>query len=217
MNMNLWYHDDARSKNSYWSGNSVGWAVVVGFLILGCRGENGNSRSVQTDPEDQMVENQTIGVRSNPQSGRPVEQVPQGEDGKSSTGRAASQVAPVSAGPPATREDLQAYLDRFKSSDTWHFGERVPGELVGTWRTVKRRDQPVLFRADGSYSQDFNGNRAEGLYAISDSGKVVAFSKWKGTGLGAHYQLRGQHLVGPRGPIPNERWQREAEMRPPCD
>ncbi|MEE2826474.1 MAG: hypothetical protein VYE64_07580, partial [Planctomycetota bacterium] len=85
MNMNLWYHDVARSKNSFWSGNSVGWAVVVGFLILGCRGENGNSRLGRADPQDQMVENQSIGVRSNPQSERPVEQVPQSVDGKSST------------------------------------------------------------------------------------------------------------------------------------
>ncbi len=110
--------------------------------------------------------------------------------------------------PAVTRQELQLQLQRYKQNGQWHFGERVGGELAGTWRTVKGHDHPIVFGADGSYSEDFNGNMTQGLYAISDTGRVVAFSRWNGIGLGAHYQLDGKTLTGPNGPNPSERWVR---------
>ena len=114
----------------------------------------------------------------------------------------------TTVGPAVTRQELQLQIQRHKSNGQWHFGERVAGELAGTWRTVEGRGHPVVFGADGSYSEDFNGKMTEGLYAISDTGKIIAFSKWKGVGLSARYRLEGGMLIGPNGPTPNERWMR---------
>ena len=111
-------------------------------------------------------------------------------------------------GPAVTRQELQLQIQRHKQNGKWHFGERVAGELAGTWRTVKGHDHPVVFGADGSYSEDFNGKMTQGLYAISDTGRVVSFSRWNGIGLGAHYQLDGKTLTGPSGPNPSEQWVR---------
>lgn len=119
-----------------------------------------------------------------------------------------SELPNTTAGPAVTRQELQLQIQRHKQNGQWHFGERVAGELAGTWRTVKGHDHPVVFGADGSYSEDFNGKMTQGLYAISDTGRVVAFSRWNGIGLGAHYQLDGKTLTGPRGPTPSERWVR---------
>ncbi|MCH2183024.1 MAG: hypothetical protein MK108_13555 [Mariniblastus sp.] len=172
-----------------------------GMLGLGCQGEVRPGNASKSGADHAAEQGQAERAQSR-----------QAVEGREENQELASQDATTNevaqAGPPATRKELETYIERFKSTDTWHFGERVPGELVGTWRTVKRRDAPIVFRVDGSYQQDFNGNPSEGVFAISDSGKVVAFSKWNGIGLGAHYQLDGRNLIGPHGSIPNERWQR---------
>lgn len=150
---------------------------------------------------------QTTGVGG---AGTNVDKAQSGEDqtGIESGANSVELDEGAAAGPAVTREELEVQMERHGLNTQWHFGERVPGELAGTWRTVNRGEHPIVFGADGTYSEDFNGQMTKGLYAVSATGRVVAFSKWNGIGLGAHYQFDGITLTGPQGPNPSERWAR---------
>ncbi|MGB0596530.1 MAG: hypothetical protein ACPGLY_07575 [Rubripirellula sp.] len=108
-----------------------------------------------------------------------------------------------------TREDLDQKLARLSNVSGWHYGERTPGELAGTWVLADGDGAPLVFGANGSFRQDFNGHLTTGLYAISDSGRIVTFSKWNDIGLGSHFWFDGKTIIGPKGPLPKVEWVRE--------
>ena len=107
-----------------------------------------------------------------------------------------------------TRADLDQYMANFEGESGWIYGERTEGELVGTWISVDGDGDRVVFGADGSFSEDFIGKMTTGLYAISDTGKIVAFSESGGVSLGSHFQLDGETITGPKGPNPSAEWRR---------
>ena len=110
---------------------------------------------------------------------------------------------------PATRKKLEKYIARFDDKSKWHFGERTPGELAGKWISDNDPTSLLVFAADGSFSEYFNGKMTTGLYAISESGLVVAYSiPHGGGGLGSWFRLEGKNLTGPRGPQPEAIWKR---------
>ena len=107
-----------------------------------------------------------------------------------------------------THADLDSQISRSKDQSTWHYGERTPGELAGIWTSVDGSGDRLVFGADGSVSEDLAGNMTQGVYAISDKGRILSFSKWNETGLRSHFWLDGEKIRGPRGPIPNAYWER---------
>lgn len=112
---------------------------------------------------------------------------------------------------PVTKEALDDYLTGFGNSGTWNYGERVIGELAGTWISTDGDGHRIVFNVDGedgSFSEDFNGNMTKGLYAISNHGKIVTYSKINGIELGSHFQFDGNVITGPRGPNPSATWKR---------
>lgn len=109
-----------------------------------------------------------------------------------------------------TRGELDAYRARFDDASVWHYGEGTDGELEGTWISVDGDGHRIVFGPDGLFSEDFNGNMTTGQYAISDTGRIVAFSKWDGISLGSHFQLDGETITGPKGPNPHAEWRRAA-------
>ena len=168
---------------------------VLGFVCLiiglGCHNEKGES-------EDSFrIQQRSENLKTQTDRGRSVQH------------NDTVTAPPPKQGPAATRPELDAYLSKHKNPGKWHYGERVKGELAGTWEIAGKGGQRVVFGADGTYRENFNGNMTRGLYAVSDEGRVVAFSKWNGIGLGAYYRLEGEVLVGPNGPNPRERWLRK--------
>jgi len=111
----------------------------------------------------------------------------------------------------SAREELQSYLDVFEDETNWTYNERKPGELKGQWRTVDRNDSMLEFNingVEGTFSNDFNGNRAIGVYAVSETGRVVCYSSWNDIGLRTHFKLERGLLIGSRGPSPRVQWRR---------
>lgn len=115
---------------------------------------------------------------------------------------------------PATREELDSYLSGFGNAGSWNYGERVIGELAGTWISTDGDGHKIVFNEngkDGSFSEDFNGAMSKGVYAISNNGKIVAYSKSGGVGIGSHFQFDGKIITGPKGPNPSASWERMPE------
>ena len=109
------------------------------------------------------------------------------------------------------RDELDAYLEKHRIESDWTYGERTPGELRGSWATVDRSDSLIIFDLNGQagvFSQDFNGHRSVGLYAVSRDGQIIGYSKWNDIGRGSRWKIEGVELVGPRGPSPKVRWRR---------
>lgn len=131
------------------------------------------------------------------------------QSGARNAGTGAVDVVNENDGIDVTREDLDQKLARFRNISGWHYGERTTGELAGTWVLADGGGARLVFGANGSFRQDFNGHMTTGLYAISDSGRIVAFSKWNDIGLGSHFWFDGKTIVGPRGPLPKVEWVRE--------
>lgn len=122
--------------------------------------------------------------------------------------------APLLTDSLSPREELQKYIERFKNETNWTFNERHPGELRGQWLTVDKNDSMVEFNlngVDGTFSSDFNGKRSIGVYAISETGRVVCYSRWNDIGLRTHFQLERGFLTGSRGPSPRVQWKRTNE------
>lgn len=112
---------------------------------------------------------------------------------------------------PALRSELDSYLANFNNATNWTYGERVAGELAGTWISTDGDGHQVVFNQDGqdgAFGEDFNGARSNGLYAVSDDGKIAAFSRCNGMGIGSHFQLNGDLLTGPKGSNPSASWKR---------
>lgn len=135
----------------------------------------------------------------------------QSADNSSATGQATVESGTAAAA--VTRKDLDQRIANYNDTSAWHYGERTDGELAGTWMSVDGDGHHIVFGADGSFSTDFNGNMTTGLYAISDNGRIVAFSKWNGIGLGSHFMLDGKTLTGPKGPRPNAQWTRTEAIK----
>ena len=124
------------------------------------------------------------------------------------TGQNTARLLTVNLSP---REELKKYIERFKDETNWTFNERHPGELQGQWRTVDKNDSMVEFNlngVEGTFSSDFNGNRSVGVYAISETGRVVCYSSWNEIGLRTHFKLERGVLTGSRGPSPRVQWKR---------
>jgi len=109
---------------------------------------------------------------------------------------------------PVTREELDDQLTRLNDTSTWHYGERAAGELAGTWTSADGDGHRIVFGADGSFSEAFSGKMTTGRYAISNNGRIVAFSKANGIGLGSHFWLDGKTITGPKGSKPKAKWKR---------
>lgn len=108
-------------------------------------------------------------------------------------------------------DDLKARLEMFPNEVNWTSGERTPGELAGKWVSQDQDQEVVIFHADGSFSEDFNGNMTTGFFMISDSGRIATLSSWKDVQLGSHFQFDGETIVGPKGPLPRVEWKRVKE------
>ena len=54
---------------------------------------------------------------------------------------------------------------------------------------------------EGTFSSDFNGNRSVGVYAISETGRVVCYSSWNEIACEHTTQIRDGVLTGSRGPL----------------
>ena len=124
------------------------------------------------------------------------------------TGQNTARLLTVNLSP---REELKKYIERFKNETNWTFNERHPGELKGQWHTVDKNDSMVEFNlngVEGTFSSDFNGNRSVGVYAISETGRVVCYSSWNEIGLRTHFKLEMGVLTGSRGPSPRVQWKR---------
>lgn len=107
-----------------------------------------------------------------------------------------------------TLGELLDYVKRFDDGTVWHHGEETDDSLIGTWISTDGDGHRIVFGADGSFSEDFNGRMTTGLFAVSDAGKIVAFSKSQGVGLGSHFQFGGETITGPKGPDPQAEWRR---------
>lgn len=107
------------------------------------------------------------------------------------------------------RGDLEKWLQRFNDNTRWRYGERCPGELAGVWMPVDGSAAPLVFGADGSFSEAFNGRMVSGLYAISETGRIATFCRSSNGGaLGSHFQFDGCTIKGPKGPDPEAAWTR---------
>ena len=167
--------------------------VISLLCLLGCSGCGSDSRPIVGGSSDE---------RSSEQQG--------GIDGQKSSPKDRTLDGDLDT-TPATREDLDKYLANFGDATNWSYGERTPGELAGTWVSVDDGGHRVVFDANGcqgAFSEDFNGNMTAGLYAVSPDGRIVAFSKWNGIGLGSRFKFEGQTITGPRGPNPSAQWKR---------
>ncbi len=118
---------------------------------------------------------------------------------------------------PITHSDLAQFIARSKDQSMWHSGERTVGELVGTWVAVDGSGHPLVFRADGSFSEELGGNMTEGVYSISDAGRIFTYSKSNGVRIGSHFRFDGKTLRGPRGPKPLAEWTRASSLTAPAD
>ena len=110
-----------------------------------------------------------------------------------------------------TKSDLESRLKSFKQERNWTFGERSPGQLSGVWEATDGTGHVLHFNIegrDGTYSCDFNGRRATGLYAVSEDLRIVCLVQSRGVRLGEHYRLQGDLIIGPRGPLPKAQWKR---------
>ena len=110
-----------------------------------------------------------------------------------------------------TKNDLESRLKTFNQDRNWTFGERSPGQLSGVWEATDGTRHVLRFNIegrDGTYSCDFNGRRATGLYAVSEDLRIVCLAQSGGVRLGEHYRLKGELIVGPRGPLPKAQWKR---------
>ena len=124
------------------------------------------------------------------------------------TGQNTARLLTVNLSP---REELKKYIERFKDETNWTINEGHPGELQGQLRTGDKNDSMVEFNlngVEGTFSSDFNGNRSVGVYAISETGRVVCYSSWNEIGLRTHFKLEMGVLTGSRGPSPRVQWKR---------
>ncbi|MDB4749946.1 hypothetical protein OAF83_03480 [Rubripirellula sp.] len=112
------------------------------------------------------------------------------------------------SGNAVTHADLEQQIARSADQSPWHYGERVVGELEGMWTAVDGSGHQLVFGADGSFSEDLAGHMTKGVYAISDKGRIVTFSKANGVGIGSYFFFEGKTIRGPRGPRPNAHWKR---------
>ena len=114
----------------------------------------------------------------------------------------------------ATRKDLDEYLSRFSNEETWVYGERKRGELAGTWISEGSNRHRVRFGSNGSYTEESNGKKSFGMYAISPKGRIVAYSKSDLVpGIGRWFWFNGEMLIGPKGPKPDAHWMREVASK----
>lgn len=107
-----------------------------------------------------------------------------------------------------THADLAGDIAKSKDNSQWHNGERTDGELVGTWTAADGTGHPLIFRADGSFSEDLAGRMTQGVYSISDNGRILTYSRANGVGLRSHFTLQRDTIRGPRGPKPSAIWKR---------
>ena len=114
---------------------------------------------------------------------------------------------------PATRKDLDNFIGKSRTTATWHYRERAEGELAGTWISTDGNGHILVFGAGGEFSRSFSNNMTTGLFAVSDEGRIMAFSKWDGIGLGSHYRFDGKTITGPQGPNPLVRWVRTKKIQ----
>lgn len=120
----------------------------------------------------------------------------------------------TSVGSQITHEDLAIAIARSNDQSTWYNGERTVGELAGTWTAVDGSGHPLVFRTDGSFSQELAGKMTEGVFAISEKGQILTYSKRTGIGLRSHFRFDGKTIWGPRGPLPNAEWKRSVSLAP---
>ena len=110
-----------------------------------------------------------------------------------------------------TKKDLESRLKTFKQERNWTFGERSPGQLSGVWEATDGTGHILKFNIegrDGTYSCDFNGRGATGLYAVSEDLRIVCLVQSGGVRLSEHYRLQGDLIIGPRGSLPKAQWKR---------
>jgi len=122
-----------------------------------------------------------------------------------------------SDGNPITHADLAQSIAKSKDRSTWHNGERTVGELAGMWTAVNGSGHLLVFMADGGFSEDLAGNMTEGVYAISDEGRILTYSKANGVGLRSHFRFDGNTIRGPLGPSPLVEWKRSSRTGSPAD
>ena len=103
-------------------------------------------------------------------------------------------------------------MKSFRDEKNWTHGERTPGELAGIWTPDDGSDKQMIFEVDGmpgTYAERFQGRVVNGIYAISESGKVVAVARGGGISIGSHTRLQDNVLMGPHGPRPLVHWRRK--------
>ncbi len=115
-----------------------------------------------------------------------------------------------------THADLAQAIAKSKDRSTWHDGERTVGELAGTWTAADGSGHALVFGADGSFGQEFAGDMTEGVYSISDKGRILTYSHRRGVGLRSHFRFDGKVIRGPRGPVPSAEWKRISGLGTPA-
>jgi len=182
--------------------------LLTALLLCGCPNDSSQSQSAGGGNTQQSG-----AASSGAANKEPAEDDPANVQGrKSQTESSDATVGGAAGTATVTRQDLDAWIARLNDTSTWHYGERTEGELAGLWTSVDGDRHPMVFGADGSFSEDFNGNMTTGLYAISDKGRIVAVSKWKGIGCSSHFRFDGKTITGPKGPRPNVQWKRTRTM-----
>lgn len=106
-------------------------------------------------------------------------------------------------------EMLESLIERYTDETEWTRGERTEGELAGTWQATDGSKAIVVFEADGDFRETFAHGMAEGKFAISKGGQIVAYSRSDVASLTSHFRLEGNQLIGPKGPNPQHVWVRE--------
>lgn len=112
------------------------------------------------------------------------------------------------------RQQLDAYLSKFTDEVDWKYGEREAGALAGTWKSSDANGRDVVFWEDGRFGEDFAGEQARGIYAVSEGGRVATVSQTNTGLISSHFRIDGDRLIGPDGPLPAVIWQRTG---PPGD
>jgi len=176
----------------------------MALLLCGCPNDAPQSQSTGSGTAQQ-----TDAASSDAANKEPAEDDPANLQGRQSQTESSDATVGRAAGTAAvTRQDLDDWIARLNDTSTWHYGERTEGEIAGSWTSVDGNRHRMVFGANGSFSEDFNGNMTTGLYAISDKGRIAAVSKWKGVGRSCHFWFDGKTITGPKGPNPNVRWER---------
>lgn len=178
------------------------------LLCIGCEQKPSETNSISRDGQIQVNQTKNSTVQTEAKQGDKAAKEQTGGE-NSDKGTVAAENQPET--PVMKRADLDNYKSIFKGQTGWTYGERTPGELAGTWRSVDQNRHGLVFDVDGvpgTFSEDFAGTMTVGLYAISSTGKIVTVSSAKGASLGSHFQLNGDTITGPRGPDPSVEFRR---------